>query len=125
MFDPEVALDEAARAAAASGDTTFRRLMLTLLPHLAARVDDMPPVAVEGLDTAGDYWHGRQGGPADLEAARIAVWTYLDAKHGNSYAIQDPEDHLLRAVLCVLYPEEAEPGETAYFFRDMMAKSGS
>jgi hypothetical protein len=55
-----------------------------------------------------------------------AIWTHLNEKNGNSTTIEDDEDHLLRAVLCVLHPEQQDLDleDTAYFFRYMLAKSG-
>jgi len=64
----------------------------------------LPEIGQKALDLAGEFWLEGKGQAADLLAARVDCWNYLDAKH-RSAEIKDQEDAALRAVICVLYAE--------------------
>jgi hypothetical protein len=96
--------------------------MTALVELLAPVASELPPVGADTLRVADGYWRRAGGHPDDLRAAKIACWTYLDARHGSSTAIVDREDRLLRALLCVLEPEgdEEAMSTTAEWFARMM-----
>jgi len=82
--------------------------MLVMVTELEATPVSLPPELAGVLDIARAYWQGDISRRADLEAANLACWTYFQQKHGNSVAIVDDEDRLIRASICVLDPE---PGD--------------
>jgi hypothetical protein len=83
-------------------------LMLVMVTELEATPVSLPPELAGVLVNARAYWQGDISRRADLEAARIACWAYFQQKNGNSVAIVDDEDRLIRASICVLDPE---PGD--------------
>jgi hypothetical protein len=88
------------------GDDAYRRLMRVMVAELEPAVREYASAFVDVLGTARRVWDG--AGPTDsvqLLDSKITCWTYLDEKHGNSTTIADPEDRVLRALLCVLEPE--------------------
>jgi hypothetical protein len=87
--------------------------MTAMVGLLSAVAAELPPVGADTLRVANGYWRQSTGHPDDLLEAKIACWTYLDAKHGSSTAIVDREDRLLRALLCVLEPEGDEEAMSA------------
>jgi hypothetical protein len=87
----------------------------------------LPEVGQKALDLAGMFWLEGKGQAADLLAARVDCWNYLDTKH-RSAEIEDQEDAALRAVICVLYPEpESEDfsAETVRWFADLFDSLGT
>ncbi len=120
VFEPEEATRAAEQKAASAGGSALRHLMLDFLTSLQPRLPEMPTVAVTALDVAQKHWSEGEGAADELASARVAIWEHLDAKHGTSVMVSDKEDHLLRAVLCVLYPEADDLEDVAYFFRDCL-----
>jgi hypothetical protein len=113
---------DAAVAAVNDGKTPHRHLMLMFLAELRPFQGALPAVGVRAMSTANLYWNDLgKVEAAQLVAARVAIWGYLDQKHGNSTTIDDREDHMLRATLCVLHDEHDDLEDLAYFFRDMVA----
>jgi hypothetical protein len=87
----------------------------------------LPEIGQRALDVAGAFWLEGKGQAADLLAARVDCWNYLDAKHRNS-EIKDQEDAALRAVICVLYAEpESEDfsSETVRWFAALFDRLGN
>lgn len=118
VVSPDVLLD----AWDQSVDPTERlaRFNLAMAAELGRFRDSLPGWARDYLRTAEQYWRGDDTRRNDLAAARQASWDYLDAKHGSALIVDD-EDRLIRALLCLLYPDaEEDPGMTAAFFADMI-----
>lgn len=87
----------------------------------------LPELGQRALDLAGMFWLEGKGQAADLLAARVDCWNYLDAKH-RSAEIRDQEDAALRAVICVLYAEpESEDFsvETVRWFAGLFDRLGN
>lgn len=87
----------------------------------------LPELGQKALDLAGMFWLEGKGQAADLLAARVDCWSYLDVKH-RSAEIRDQEDAALRAVICVLYAEpESEnfSAETVRWFAVLFDHLGS
>jgi hypothetical protein len=112
----ESILDPVWRDAARAQRVTTR--WVSLVRHL------LPPIGLEALDAASRRW--LRGHTQPLEPLRVAVWTFLDAKHGNSTTIADDEDRAMRALLCCLY-DEPDPNQldtTLLFALDMLSATG-
>ena len=58
-----------------------------------------------------DTWATDQPDAGVLRRARIAVWTELETKNGDSITITDATDRTLRAILCLA--DLVEPGDVA------------
>ena len=86
----------------------------------------LPEIGKDALNTATAFWLNGVGCAEDLLNARVGCWNYLDAK-GHGADVQDQEDALMRAVICVLYAEsESEDfsAETARWFVAMLDRFG-
>lgn len=86
----------------------------------------VPEVGKDALDVAENFWFEGKGEEKDILAARVACWSYLDAKH-HDVDIEGREDAAMRAVICVLY-EKAESkdflAETLRWFVSMLDRLG-
>lgn len=94
---------------------------LMMIRHL------LPEVGQKALDFAKVFWLEGKGEAADLLAARVDCWNYLDGKH-RSTEIEDQEDAVLRAVICVLYVEpetEDFSPETVRWFATLFDRLGN
>jgi hypothetical protein len=76
----------------------------------------LPPAAEEWLQVAERYRH-KQASAADLERVRVAAWEFLGKDSCN---FESPEVLAVRAVICLLLPDDYEGGEqwfeTVHFF---------
>ncbi|WP_460095326.1 hypothetical protein [Pseudomonas sp. S2_B03] len=61
-------------------------------------------------DKAYRYWVDQVGRAEELNSARIACWDFLEGK-GRGFHIEDKEDAIARAVLCLLHPAEIVDNE--------------
>jgi hypothetical protein len=79
----------------------------------------LPPAADEWLQVAERY-RRKQVSAADLERVRVAAWDFLGKDSCN---FESPGVLAVRAVICLLFPDEYEAGEqwfdTAHFFLDV------
>jgi hypothetical protein len=79
----------------------------------------LPPAAEEWLRVADRYWHKRAT-VADLERVRVAAWEFLGKDSCN---FESPSVLAVRAVICLLFPDDYEGGEqwfeTVHFFLDV------
>jgi hypothetical protein len=79
----------------------------------------LPPAAKEWLQVAEQYGE-RQATAADLERVRVAAWDYLGKDSCN---FESPNVLAVRAVICLLFPDDYEHGEqwfeTVHFFLDV------
>lgn len=127
LKDPDDAVRDAEEAARSSGGRPYRHLMMDMTQALRPRLQGLPNVAAEALEVAEGYWQQSDGAPEDLVSARVACWEYLDAKNGSSAVVEDQEDHLVRAVICILFEEDENSGsdlwEVAHDFREFLAAS--
>ena len=78
----------------------------------------LPPAAADWLQVADRYRHG-EASAVDLERVRVAAWEFLGK---NSCDFTSPGVLAVRAVICLLFPDEHEGGdwwfETVHFFLD-------
>ncbi len=82
----------------------------------------LPAVGRDAMSTAIAYWFEGKKSEADLEAARVACWQFLDNK-GRFVALEDREDAAMRAVINVLFanPVGQTPNHVSpHFFADML-----
>ena len=56
------------------------------------------------VETLIDAWESGTPDPEALLAAKTALWTFLEDKHGTSTVIQDEHDRAVRAALCLAEP---------------------
>jgi hypothetical protein len=79
----------------------------------------LPPAAEEWLQVADRYRH-KQASSDDLERVRVAAWDYLGEDSCN---FKSPGVLAVRAVICLLFPDDYEGGErwfeTVHFFLDV------
>ena len=79
----------------------------------------LPPVAEEWLQVAVRYRYN-QASAADLERVRVAAWEFLGQESCN---FKSTEVLAVRAVICLLFPDNYEGGErwfeTVHFFLDV------
>ena len=83
------------------GDPAERwpHLMLVMVAELNATPVPLPAELAGVRDDARAHRQGDDSRREDLEVAHVACWKYLEQKHGNSVAIVDDEDRLIRASL--------------------------
>jgi hypothetical protein len=102
----------------------------SLLPLVCGRLRDfmlaasrllgpfLPPAAEEWLQVAERYRH-MQASVAELKRVRVAAWEFL----GDTYNFQLPGVLAVRAVICLLFPDDYEDGkewfEIVHFFLDV------
>lgn len=72
-------------------------------------VDASVPITA-AFDKAYRYWVDQVGRAEELKSARIACWDFLEGK-GRGFHIEDKEDAITRAVLCLLHPAEIADNE--------------
>jgi hypothetical protein len=76
----------------------------------------LPRAAEEWLQVADRYRH-KQASSDDLERVRVAAWGFLGKDSCNS---ESPGVLAVRAVICLLFPDDYEGGEqwfeTVHFF---------
>lgn len=82
----------------------------------------LPPVGLVALDAASRHW--LQGQPESLEPFRVAVWSYLDTKHGNSTSISDDEDRAMRVLIGCLFNEPDPNNLDLDWAVDMLSAAG-
>jgi hypothetical protein len=79
----------------------------------------LPVAAEEWLRVAEQYRH-KQASSADLERVRVAAWDFLGKDSCN---FESPSVLAVRAVICLLFPDDYEGGEqwfeTVHFFLDV------
>ena len=79
----------------------------------------LPTAAGEWLQVAERYRHERAS-PADLERVRVAAWEFLGK---DSCKFESPSVLAVRAVICLLFPDDYEGGEqwfeTVHFFLEV------
>jgi hypothetical protein len=79
----------------------------------------LPPTAEEWLQVAARYRHN-QATSEDLERVRVAAWDFLGKDSCN---FESPDVLAVRAVICLLFPDDYEGGEqwfeTVQFFLDV------
>jgi hypothetical protein len=71
---------------------------------------DISITVSSGSDKAYRYWVEQVGRAEELNSARIACWNFLDRK-GRGFHIEDKEDAIARALLCLLHPTEIVDNE--------------
>lgn len=95
----------------------IRPFMLAICDRI---VDSWPTVAADGLAIARRF-------PSDtcsvshLQSARVACWNYLGSR---SCDFEDTEVNAVRAAICTLYPDSAEPFDTIQNFLDFAIGAG-
>jgi hypothetical protein len=81
----------------------YRGTMQRIAAMLRQR-GDIPPDVCGEVDSLSAEWESESPDLSELERCKVALWSYLDAKHGNSTTIADAQDRSVRAALCLAEP---------------------
>jgi hypothetical protein len=97
--------------------TAFIQGRAFMIAYFALIHRPLPPVAHEALQVAQRYL-AAAATSADLTAARVACWQYLDARHLTYAVPQSSEASVVRAAICFLWadPTDDAPGMGVDFF---------